>query len=139
MLVRDINWRDMSILVTGKAGKQRRVGFGHKTATAIERYLRKRAVNSDYLWLTTGKGPFTVNGLRMMLERRFAAAEVTFRGAHGFRRGFAMQYLAAGGQEGDLKELAGWSDYTMVSRYAKANAGERAIAAHKRAGLGDRI
>jgi integrase/recombinase XerC len=135
----NIDWQDQSILVTGKAGKQRRVSFGHKTATAMERYLRKRAVKGDYLWLTTGQGPFTVNGLRMMLERRFADAGVEFRGAHAFRRGFAMQYLAAGGQEGDLKELAGWSDYAMVTRYAKANAGERAIKAHKKLSPADRL
>ncbi len=74
-----------------------------------------------------------------MLERRFREAGVTFRGAHAFRRGFAMQYLAAGGQEGDLKELAGWSDYAMVSRYTKANAGDRPIAAHKKLSPGDRL
>ncbi len=50
-----------------------------------------------------------------------------------------MQYLAAGGQEGDLKELAGWSDYAMVSRYTKANAGDRPIAAHKKLTPGDRL
>ena len=139
MRTENVDWQDQKILVTGKAGKQRYVGFGHKTATAIERYLRKRVVRGDYLWLTTGQGPFTVNGLRMMLERRFKEAGVQFRGAHGFRRGFAMQYLAAGGQEGDLKELAGWADYAMVSRYAKANAGERAIIAHKKLSPGDKL
>ena len=139
MRANNVNWRDLSITVTGKADKQRRVSFGHKTATAIERYLRRRSVKSDYLWLTTGQGPFTVNGLRMMLERRFKEAGVQFRGAHAFRRGFAMQYLAAGGQEGDLKELAGWADYAMVSRYAKANAGDRAVAAHKKLSPGDRL
>ena len=47
--------------------------------------------------------------------------------------------LASGGQEGDLKELGGWENYAMVSRYAKANAGERAIAAHKKLSPGDRL
>ena len=75
----------------------------------------------------------------MMLQRRFADADVKFRGAHAFRRGFAMEYLAAGGQEGDLKELGGWNNYAMVSRYAKANAGERAVAAHKKFSPGDRL
>jgi integrase len=75
----------------------------------------------------------------MMLTRRFSEAGVAFRGAHGFRRAFAMAYLASGGQEGDLKELAGWSDYSMVARYAKATAGERAIKAHKKLSPGDKL
>ena len=37
----------------------------------------------------------------MMLERHFEAANMAFRGAHAFRRGFAMSYLAAGGQENE--------------------------------------
>ena len=135
----DLEWRDRTIKVTGKAGKQRRVSIGHKTAQAIERYLRKRAVKSDWLWLGSANKPLIMNGLRMMLQRRFNNAGVEFRGAHAFRRGFAMEYLASGGQEGDLKELGGWENYAMVSRYAKANAGERAIAAHKNLSPGDRL
>ena len=139
MKVEDLDWRDRTIVVTGKASKQRRVSIGHKTAQAIERYLRKRHVKSDWLWLGSANKPLALNGLRMMLERRFRDAGVRFRGAHAFRRGFAMQYLASGGQEGDLKELGGWENYAMVSRYAKANAGERAIAAHKKLSPGDRL
>lgn len=139
MKVDDLDWRDRTILVTGKASKQRRVSIGHKTAQAIEGYLRKRGVKSDWLWLGSANKPLIINGLRMMLQRRFSDASVKFRGAHAFRRGFAMEYLASGGQEGDLKELGGWENYAMVSRYAKANAGERAIAAHKKLSPGDRL
>ena len=49
-----------------------------------------------------------------------------------------MSYLAAGGQENDLKELGGWWSYQMVSRYARGNAGERAVKAHKSISHGDR-
>ena len=139
MKVDDLDKRYETILVTGKAGKQRRVGIGRNTAQAIERYLRKRAVKSNWLWLGSADKPLVLNGLRMMLERRFKDVGVKFRGAHAFRRGFAMAYLATGGQEGDLKELGGWQDYAMVSRYAKANAGERAIAAHKKLSPGDKL
>ena len=139
MKVDDLDWRDRTIKVTGKASKQRRVSIGSKTAMSIERYLRKRGAKSDWLWLGSVNKPLALNGLRMMLERRFRDAGVKFRGAHAFRRGFAMEYLASGGQEGDLKELGGWENYAMVSRYAKANAGERAIAAHKKLSPGDKL
>jgi len=75
----------------------------------------------------------------MMLNRRFNKVGITFKGAHGFRRGFAMEYLAGGGQQGDLKELGGWENYAMVSRYAKANANERAVVAHKKLSPGDKL
>lgn len=135
----DIDWRDGTIIVTGKASKQRRVSIGDKSAQAIERYLRKRPVKSEWLWTGSGNRNLALSGLRMMLQRRFTEAGVQFCGAHGFRRGFAMEYLAAGGQEGDLKELGGWENYAMVTRYAKANAGERAIHAHKKLSPGDRL
>ncbi len=135
----DLDWRTRTIMVTGKAGKQRRVSIGLVAAQAIERYLRKREVKSDWLWLASGNRPLTPTGMRAVLERRFQRADVKFRGAHGFRRAFAMEFLAAGGQEGDLKELGGWENYAMVSRYARANAGERAVAAHKKLSPGDRL
>lgn len=134
----DLDWRSRTIMVTGKAGKQRRVSIGHVAAQAIERYLRKRGVKSNWLWLAAGR-PLTLTGMRAALTRRFQKADVKFQGSHGFRRGFAMSYLESGGQEGDLKELGGWTDYAMVSRYAKANAGERAVNAHKKLSPGDRL
>ena len=137
--VADLSKKYETIEVTGKADKQRRLPIGSKAAMSIDRYLRKRKSESEWLWLGSANRPLTLNGLRMMLQRRFKDVGVEFRGAHGFRRGFAMEYLASGGQEGDLKELGGWENYAMVSRYAKANAGERAIAAHKRFSPGDRL
>ena len=139
MKFENFNWEEGTILVTGKADKQRRVSFGQQSAQAIDRYLKIRMNESDWLWLASANKPFVISGLRMMLRRRFGAAGVKFQGAHAFRRGFAMEYLAAGGQEGDLKELGGWNDYAMVSRYAKANAGERAVIAHKKLSPGDRL
>ena len=139
MKVENLNWKEGTILVTGKADKQRRVSFGQQSVQTIDRYLKIRMNESDWVWLASANKPFAVNGLRMMLRRRFDAAGVKFQGAHAFRRGFAKEYLAAGKQEGDLKELGGWNDYAMVTSYAKANAGERAIIAHKKLSPGDRL
>ena len=74
MNVDDLDWRDRTIIVTGKASKQRRVSIGHKTAQAIERYLRKRPIKSEWLWLGSANKSLTLNGLRRMLQRRFEGA-----------------------------------------------------------------
>ena len=87
MRVEDLDWRVRTIRMTAKAGKQRRVSFGHKTGQAVQRYLRKRSIRSDGLWLGSSNQLLTTNGLRMMLGRRFNEAGVKFRGAHAFRRG----------------------------------------------------
>lgn len=140
MKVEDIDWKERSILVTGKNRKQRKVSLGHAAASAIDRYLRRRKNDAPWLWMASGGQPLRHgNGLREMLARRFRDAGVTFRGAHGFRRGFAMSYLEAGGALDDLKELGGWEHYAMVSRYARASAGERAIKSHKAFSPGDRL
>ena len=69
MKVGDVDWKELSIKVTGKAGKERFLGIGHRTAQAIERNLRRRQQESQWFWASTGnREPFTINGLRMMLE-----------------------------------------------------------------------
>lgn len=139
MRVRDVDWNEQTILVTGKAGKQRRVGFGNQTSVAIERYLRRRGANTDTLWLASGGAPLSLNGLRMMLQRRFTEAGLDYKGAHAFRRGFAIAFLEDGGDPGDLKALAGWQSYAMLARYTKRTESDRAIKAHRRFSPGDRL
>ena len=134
MMAEDIDWKERSILVTGKGGKQRRVSIGNQAATA-----RKRQVRSPYLLLASGNKPLSNNGMAMMLRRRFNDAGVQFKGAHAFGRAFAMAYLGKGGALDDLKELGGWEHYAMVSRYARASAGERAVRAHKKFSPADRL
>jgi len=58
---------------------------------------------------------------------------------HALRHSFADHWLANGGQEGDLMELAGWKSRTMLDRYAARNKQARARSAHERLALGDRL
>jgi integrase len=56
-----------------------------------------------------------------------------------FRHTFAHQYVAAGGEEGDLQTLGGWKDRKVMARYGRSIAADRARDAHRRLSPGDRI
>jgi site-specific recombinase XerD len=128
--------------VTGKGGHERTVALGLKTCEALRRYLRLRARSGlktaagSPMWLGK-KGALGDSGLRQMLERRGADAGVAGVHPHRFRHSFAHRWLAAGGQETDLMELAGWKSRQMVHRYGSSAAAARAIEAHRRMALGD--
>ena len=56
------------------------------------------------------------------------------------RHSFAHAWMSeeAGG-ENNLMSLMGWRSRTMLARYAASAASDRALSAHKRLRLGDRI
>ena len=134
-----LNLRERTITVRGKGGKERAVGIGATTASAIDRYLRRRRVHTPWLFSQRDGTHVSTNTLRMLLQRRYAAGGVAFRGAHAFRRGFGIEFLQAGGDPNDLKTLAGWSSYEMLRRYTRATETLRGIAAHRKFSPADRL
>lgn len=130
------------VAVLGKNRRPRLCPFGRKTALALDRYLRLRGQRGDAelpnLWVGNG-GAMTVNGIAHMVRRRAAEARVERVHPHRFRHTFAHQWLAAGGAEIDLMQLAGWHSRAMLGRYGASAAGERARLAHKRLAIGDRF
>ncbi len=128
--------------VTGKGDKFRTASFGRKTARSLDRYFRSRRAHpdatSEWVWLGL-KGKLTGSGIRQMLWRRSEQAGIERLHPHQLRHFFSHQWLAAGGAEGDLMMLNGWTSRTMVTRYASSTRAERARDAHRQFGPGDRL
>ena len=138
----DVDLREgTAIIRRGKGGAGRPVPFGPQTGRAIDRYLRvrrgHRLADSDALWLgDRGKG-FSYDALHKTLAGRALAAGVAGFHPHRLRHTAAHRWLAAGGSEGGLMAVAGWTRPDMLMRYTKAQAGARAADEARRLNLGD--
>jgi site-specific recombinase XerD len=138
----DFEYR-VAVIRAGKGGHARSVPFGHRTTLALQRYLRARAkrpaaISTDGLWIGK-KGRLGPGGVLQLLRRRGARAGIPGLFAHMFRHSMAHRWLAEGGQEGDLARIGGWRDRSVMARYGRSAADERAHAAHRRLALGDRF
>lgn len=129
-------------LVKGKGNKIRPVYFSARTVRAVDRYMRMRAqhrwAHLDALFLTQ-RGALSTDGARERMNVRAEQAGIDHLHPHQFRHTFAHDFLMAGGQERDLKRLAGWTSDTMLERYGASAADARARAAAQRLKRGDRV
>lgn len=130
-----------AVVRRGKGGKGRRVAFGPQTGRALDRYLRARRTHrlaeTPRLWLgDRGKG-FSYDGLYNALKRRAELAGIEGFHPHVLRHTGAGRWLQAGGSEGGLMAMAGWSSRDMIDRYTRATSERRAAEEARRLNLGD--
>jgi integrase/recombinase XerD len=130
-----------ALIRSGKGGKARRVPFGPRTGAAIDRYLRARRRHrlaaTPVLWLGQGGKEFGYHALRDTLRYRAERAGIGGLHPHLLRHTAAHRWLAAGGSEGGLMAVAGWTRPDMLLRYTKARAEQRAADEARRLNLGD--
>lgn len=131
----------VAVVRRGKGGKGRVVPFGPQTARAIDRYRRARVTHrlasTPALWLGDRGKEFSYDALHKTLRERARRAGIDGFHPHLLRHTSAHRWLAAGGSEGGLMAVAGWSRPDMLMRYTRARAAERAAAEARTLNLGD--
>jgi integrase/recombinase XerD len=130
-----------AVIRRGKGGRGRMVPFSPQTARALDRYLRlrrhhPRAASAD-LWVGDRGKRFGYAALRKVVVRRGELAGIKHLHPHMLRHTAAHRWLQAGGTEGGLLAIGGWSNRSMLDRYGSAVASERAADEARRLGLGD--
>jgi integrase/recombinase XerD len=134
--------RGLVVVYRGKGGKGRIVPFGPHTATALDRYIRMRRqqpnANDAQLFIGAGQvKTFSYSGLAKTMRRRAKDVGVEGFHLHRMRHTAATRWLAAGGSEGGLMAVAGWTNRQMMDRYTRATASERAAQESRALNLGD--
>lgn len=134
----DLDLKLKVAVVLGKGSRFRTVPFEDRTASALDRYRRRRLrhsnTNAPGFWLGR-KGSLSGSGIAQMLRRRSRDAGLELIHPHQFRHTFAHQWLSQGGAEGDLQRIAGWSSPQMLQRYGASAADQRAQEAYRRIDL----
>jgi site-specific recombinase XerD len=117
------------------------VPLGPQTSRALDCYLRARRghrlADTPALWLGDRSKAFSYDALHKTLGERARAAGLEGFRPHRLRHTAAHRWLAAGGSEGGLMAVAGWTRPDMLLRYTRAQASARAAVEARALGLGD--
>jgi site-specific recombinase XerD len=139
---RHIDMRRATVRVIGKGGKDNRIALSDRTLSSLDDYLRARRkhqhASEPWLWLGRA-GRLTDSGIGQMLHDRGLRVGIQNLHAQDFRHAATHHELAGGMSESDVMSKRGWDSPAMLRRHASTTANERAIAASRKLGLGDKL
>lgn len=136
-----MNLAPRALRVVIKGGRDHVAPLGARATRDIDPYLRARRTHphadEPWLWLGT-KGRPTHSGTCQMVKDRGAAIRRPDLHPHQLRHTFAHEWLADGGNEGDLMRLAGGAHATCWAAMPPPPP-TNARNAHRHRSLGDRL
>ncbi|MFC6331989.1 tyrosine-type recombinase/integrase [Paenibacillus septentrionalis] len=109
-------------ILQGKGRKSRLVPIQLFAINALKRYIQERgALGHNSLWVTLENEPFQTGGIRMMISRYCAAANIqgVQCSCHTFRHTFAKKYVMNGGDIFTLKSILGHERIETTEMYVE--------------------
>jgi len=123
-----------TVRVLGKGSKERDVPIGGVTVTALAAWLVLRpAVSVEQVFITSGGGPFTVNGIQTMMHRLKKRAGLPHLRWHLLRHTFANHFINGGGPLRMLQKILGHASVTTTARIYTDPELPELVEAHRRA------
>lgn len=113
--VSDVDFRSRECVVHGKGNKQRVVFFGDVAQTYLERYLNGRTTGALFVGKRSER--LTPNGVRAMLNRVAADANVEHVHPHKFRRTLATNLIGHGMQIQEVAAILGHDKLDTTMKY----------------------
>lgn len=116
--IENINFSDKSIRVLGKGKKERIVYYGQYAEIILDKYLKIRNSNNEYLILNNKGNKITVRGIEIVIEKLALSAAVKNNVTpHTFRHTFATHLLNGGADIKSVQELLGHSSLNTTEVY----------------------
>lgn len=116
----DVDWRNLSLNVTGKGNKTREVYFDEVTAMMLQRYLATRKDDHPALFRSKTGGYYKTCGIQAMM-RRIGKRAGFQANPHRHRRTLAQTCLDRGMNLEEVQVILGHEKIDTTLRYAHAN------------------
>jgi integrase/recombinase XerD len=119
---KDINWRNMSIVVVGKGNKQRVVYFGYKVIFHLKKYLNSRTDDGSALFITQRKPYRKLSNRGIQREIKIIAKRCGLEDkvhVHTYRHTLATNLLNNGSDLSTVSEILGHAEIGTTQIYAQ--------------------
>lgn len=118
----DIDFAGLQLQVLGKGNKVRTVYIDNVTAMMLKRYLSERDdIDPSLFYSKRTNGRYTANGIRAMLNRIGARANVPNVHPHRFRRTLATNLIDRGMNIQEVAEILGHANIDTTMGYIHLN------------------
>lgn len=120
--LQDVDWQQLTILVTGKGQKQRRLPFGSKARVAMNSWLKQRILlakeNEDALFVSTRGSRLSNSSIQKRLKKMALTQGInTNIYPHMLRHSFASHILESSKDLRAVQELLGHANLSTTQIY----------------------